>query len=239
MSDYARFLEKSLCIKIHNTVMVSLEGFRDIVDAVDGIDVYVPGPMYYSDPEQGLYIAIDQGYTHMDGATAEGFVRFRSGYVQADLGRANAQKIFLTALYRRVQELIKYFGVSNLTNLATQIMKYVTTDMSVSDMMFFVKSFAEIGMENVTMLTMPGEAENVTMYFYYVMNRAATLREINEHFNIYDKEIDNSIFDRAPTFCFTNLSYISNLYYASADSAYTAEYDAESINQNNIVIPFK
>ena len=238
MSDYARFLEKSLCIKIHNTVMITLEGFRNIVDAVDGVDVYVPGPMYYTDPEQGLYIAIDQGYHHMDGATAEGFVRFRSGYLQADLGRMNAQKIFLTAFYNRVQELIKYFGVSNLTNLASQIIKYTTTDMSVSDMMFFVKAAANIGMENITMLTMPGEAETVTMY-YYVMNRAATLQVINDHFNIYDKAIDNSIFDRAPTFCFNDLNYISSIYYASAASAYTSEYDAESINNNNIAIPFK
>ena len=236
LSDYARMLEKSLCVKIHNAVVVSLEGFRGIVDAVGGVDIYVPGPMYYEDPEQDLYISIKEGYTWMDGATAEGFVRFRSGYVQGDLGRVNAQKIFLTALYSKVLQKVKSLDVASITALANQVIKYTTTDMSVADMVFYVRSFANIGMESVTMLTMPGDMENSGNY--YVMNRSRTLGVINQHFNIYSKSIENSIFDPKYMFCFTNLQYICDVYFSSAESAYSAEYNADKISQNNIPIPF-
>ena len=235
LSDYARILEQSLCVKIHYTVLVDLEGFPAIVNSVGPIRVFVPGPMFYDDPAQGLSIAIGEGWQELDGYAAEGFVRFRSDYVQGDLGRVNAQKIFMTALYQKVVSLLKNMDIGRITELAQVVAANVTTDMSVSDMVFFARSFLNIGMSKVTMMTIPGnmEAWNV----HYVINRAATLQVINKHFNIYEKAIDDNIFDRYWTFCYNYPNYL-DVYYAPVTSAYTSEYTADEVAEDSIAIPF-
>lgn len=237
LSQYARLLEQSLCIKIHKTVLVDLEGFPAIVNTVGPIRVFVPGPMYYEDPYQDLYIAIGEGWQELDGEAAEGFVRFRSDYVQADLGRMNAQKIFLTALYQKVVSLLKKMDVGKITELAQVVSYNVTTDMSVSDLVFFAKSFLSIGTENVTMLTIPGDMADEYYGSHYVINRAATLNIINDHFNIYENKIEDNIFDRNWTFCY-NYDVYTSVYYAPAAYAYTSEYTADEIAEDGIDIPF-
>lgn len=236
LDNYARLLEKSLCIKIHNAVMVSVDGLVDIVDACGGVDVYVPGRMYYEDPFQDLVIDIPAGWQHLDGYAAMGFVRFRSDYVQADLGRLNAQKIFISALYKKVVELVKSFDVATLAAVAGRIHDDVWTDMSVSDIQFYVRCFLNIGMDRVKMFNIPGgmEAGN----WYYVINRAGTLAMINQYFNIYTKQIDNSIFDRNLTFCFSQYQQYCDVYYAPATYYYNDVFDAESVDEYSIAIPF-
>ena len=237
LSDYARILERSLCIKIHYTVLVDLDGFPKIVDSVGPIAVFVPDRMKYEDPEQDLYIDIPAGWNELDGKNAEGFVRFRSGYVQADLGRVNAQKIFLTALYQKVVTLLKNMDVSKITDLAQVVLANVTTDMTVSDLIYFSRAFMNIGMSNVTMLTVPGDMANESWNAHYVVNRAATLQIINDYFNIYDRMIEDSFFDKNWTFCY-NYPIYTDIYYAPANYAYTSEYTADEIAEDSIAIPF-
>ena len=49
-------LETMFEIEIDNYIIVSLDAFRQIVDAIGGVDMYVPQDMYYQDSYQGLYI---------------------------------------------------------------------------------------------------------------------------------------------------------------------------------------
>jgi len=235
VQKFAEMLEQSLCINIHHTVMLKLSGFQNIVNALDGVDIYVPNDMYYEDPEQELYIGIPKGYHHFDGYQAECFVRFRSGYLQADLGRVNAQKIFLTAMFNKVKSTIKAVDVSTLTQLINQVLKNVHTDMSASDIMYYAKFLLNVGLNNINMLTIPGNISDA----YYVINRSATLRAINNYFNIYEKEIPSSIFDRNLTFCFADLQYICDVYYAPASTVMDGVYNADNIDKDSIYIPVK
>ena len=235
MDSMASLLERSLCINIHHTVLVNLSGFENIVNILGGVDVYVPNAMYYTDPEQGLYIDIPAGWNHLNGYNAECFVRFRSGYLQQDLGRVNAQKIFLTALFQQVKATMKAYDISTMTQVFTEMMKNVETTLSISDIMYFAKECLNIELENITMITIPGNVEGSGTY--YVINRLATLDTINRYFNIYQTEISNSIFDRNLTFCFSDLQYICNVYYAPAESAMADIYSGEEISEDSIYIP--
>ena len=233
VKEYEEMLEKSLCININFSVLMGLDGFRGIVDAMGGVDVYVPADMYYSDPEQDLYISIPAGYQHLDGSDAEGFVRFRSGYLQADLGRVNAQKIFLTAMFNKVKETVKSVNVTVLTNIANEIFKCVDTDMSISDIVYFAKLFLNIDLSGINMMTIPGNMAGQ----YYVVNRASTLKVINEYYNIYNKEISDSIFDKNYIFCDTDAQYICDVYFDTSDTIYDGVHNAEEIDDESIYIP--
>ena len=233
LDDYATFFERSLCINIHHVAIVNLEGFRNIVDALGGVDLYVPAAMYYDDPEQNLHIDIPAGNQHLDGAASEGFVRYRSGYVQADLGRGNAQKIFMTAFFQKLKSTIKSVDVPTLNKLLKEISENVHTDLTLSDLMFYAKSALKIDLGNVTMMTAPGSVTGM----YYVINREATLTAINSYFNIYSKDISDVIFDRDLSFCNTSYSNIKAVYYDDPANVLDGEYKADSIDENSIYIP--
>ena len=234
MREYAEVLEKSLCIKIHHTVLMDLDGFQQIVDAVDGVDVYVQSDMFYYDPWQNLSIEIPAGWQHLDGYNAEGFVRFRYGLVQADIGRGDSQKIFMTAFFNKVKATIKSLDAGKLANLAEVAIKNVDTDMSVADIIYFAKVALKVDLENITMMTMPGTVADV----YYVLNRAAALNVINEHFNIYDKPITDSIFDRNYLFCMTDWPALADVYFSPAEYYTDHVYSGDQIDDNELYIQF-
>ena len=56
-------LEDLLGIKIDYFAKINTEGFRDIVDAVGGVDIDVKERLYYNDPVQELYIDLQTGIT--------------------------------------------------------------------------------------------------------------------------------------------------------------------------------
>lgn len=235
MEKYTQLFEKSLCINIHHTVVMNLDGFKNIVDAIGGVDIYVPKDMIYDDPDQDLYINLPEGYHHLDGEQSEGFVRFRSGFLQADIGRVNAQKIFMTAFISEVKATIKSVDISAIASLAREVFENVHTDLSVSEIVHFAKLLADVDLSAINMMTVPGGVEKSGVY--YVINRPATLEAINKHFNIYKGDIADSIFDRNKVFCFTDNTAVSDVYYADPDSIIEYVYNAEDIDKESIYIP--
>lgn len=234
--DVTALIEDSLCIDIHYSAIMDLEGFRNIVDILGGVEIDVPAPMYYNDPEQDLYINIPEGLQKLDGAASEGFVRYRSGYLTADLGRQSAQKIFLVALFNTVKNNISLSNLSMLTELAGEISKNLTTDLSAADIVFFTKSLLACDLSGINMLTLPGNTNSS----HYVMNRAAAISTLNRSYNIYDKEITNGIFDKNGMFNSNADPSVYELYYASPDSIFDSNvYNGSEINSDSINIPLK
>jgi LCP family protein required for cell wall assembly len=137
------YLEKNLAMTIHYSAVMDLDGFGNIVDAIGGVDMYVPMDMRYSDPEQGLYINLKEGYQHLNGKTAEQFVRYRSGYATGDIGRGDAQKIFMSAFLDKILSSIT--DVNTVTTLAQNLVTYVESDVTPADVVFFGKQFIGIG----------------------------------------------------------------------------------------------
>ena len=124
LDDVTGLLEKSLCIRINFSVIMDLDGFRGIVDAIGGVEMNITSPMVYDDPAQGLYINIPVGYQTLDGEAAEHFIRFRHDYIQGDLGRVNAQKMFLSAFFTK----LKSCGVSQAADITGELFINFTTD---------------------------------------------------------------------------------------------------------------
>ncbi len=232
VQSYAELLEQNLCINIHHAAVLNLDGLINIVDILGGVELYVPQRMYYSDPEQGLYIDLQEGWQTLDGKNAENFVRFRSGYVQQDLGRINAQKIFLTALFEKVKASISISNTAKLTQVAGEIFNNLHTDMTASDIMYYGKFVLGVDLANLNMTTIPGNVPQS----HYVINRKATLAIINEYFNIYSTEIGDAIFDRNGVFCPASTAG-TNAYYAEADNTLDEMHNGQDISDDSIYIP--
>ena len=235
----AEYLEKNLAVTIHYSAVMDLDGFEGIVDAIGGVDMYVPQDMYYTDPGQNLYINLKEGYQHLDGDKAEQFVRYRSGYVTGDIGRGNAQKLFISAFISSLTKSLANADASMITNLAGNVINYVRTDMTVADVVYLGKCFLGIGkgggvkMENISMMTMPGAATMYDGASFFVMNKAYVADIINEYYNIYDYDITKS-FDTAGFFVSREQSIVSEIYSADKESVTLTVYNASSLDENGL-----
>ncbi len=108
ISFLADVIEEKFSLEIHDYVKINTKGFRELVDHLGGVDIYVPYRMDYIDPTQDLVIDIQPGMQHLDGHDAEGFVRFRQGYKEdgtffeiGDVGRKKNQLNFLKELIKQ------------------------------------------------------------------------------------------------------------------------------------------
>ncbi|MBQ7336335.1 MAG: LCP family protein [Clostridia bacterium] len=194
-----QFLSEALGVPIHYFVILKLDFFEDLVDAIGGVDLVIPQDMDYEDPAQGLKIHLSAGTAHLNGDAAEQFVRFRSGYVNADLGRLDAQKLFLKAF----AEQCKSLSVSQILRVTTLALTGVQTDIGLPEAIRIVGVLRECDTENLPMATLAGQAaKGKSGAWYYCLNREGACRMINEYLlppvPMDLAEFDpNGIFDRA------------------------------------------
>lgn len=233
LHDLEKVLEESLCINIQNSAIMSLDGFVKIIDALGGVKLDIPVRMEYSDPEQDLYIDLYPGPQTLKGKDAEGFVRFRDTYINADITRLDAQKIFMSALIGQVKSM----DIVTFTKVIKEVIAYVTTDLSLADWTYFAKEAMGIDLENVTMMTLPtSPVWSSSGASYVVMNRASTLKIINDYFNVYNRTITDSIFDRNIIFADESDSKVYGSYKVSINefNGYSSEHNAQEIIDNSI-----
>ena len=96
----SQVLSKTLGIATQHWVRIQLDGFQSMVDAVGGVTVHLDCPFYesvFNDQKGRLEnFALPAGDIHLDGATANWYVRYR--YRESDIGRGARQRQVLWAL---------------------------------------------------------------------------------------------------------------------------------------------
>lgn len=65
-----RTIEDTLGVHIDRYIMVHDSAVKEIVDAMDGLDIYVEKPMHYNDYSGNLHINFSKGDHHLDGQQA-------------------------------------------------------------------------------------------------------------------------------------------------------------------------
>ncbi len=178
LSRTATALSSALSIPIDYTALIYLDGFCDIIDRIGGVEVDIPFDMDYDDPSQGLRIHLKAGKQVLNGAQSEQFVRFRkgngTGYKMGDLGRVQAQKLFLASLFAKVKSL----PTTQLLSLLPQILSSVKTNLSLADATFFLRHAADLTAESVQVQTASGfPLEN-----QYILSKPDMTAVLQAHF---------------------------------------------------------
>lgn len=168
-------------------VVVNLQAFEQIIDAIGGVTIDVKRNMDYEDPYQNLSIHIKKGEQTLNGKDAIGFVRYRHGYAEGDLGRVKAQQQFMEAL---AKQMATPATVSKLPKLANIVLNNMETDLTVGEMVWMGQQALEIDMStNLHMFILPGEARYVNGLSYYLPDETEILEVVNAHFNPYPTPI--------------------------------------------------
>lgn len=186
MSSLSDALLSSFGIVIDRYVHINTQGFRQIVDDIGGVEVTIQQRMYYNDPEQNLYIDLNPGTHLLNGQQAEGFVRFRAGYVNADLGRIDAQKIFMTAFMKK---LLSSSTVVKLPKLISTASENTVTNITPSDMTSFGTAALKLDLGAISMFTMQGAPIYYNNVSYVSPYPKANLELVNGNFNVFNSPI--------------------------------------------------
>ena len=202
IAGFAAYLERNLCVKIHRFAVMDLTEFSNIVDALGGVEMDVPYDLQYDDPDQNLHINIRAGKQTLDGAAAEGIVRYRERFALADLGRANMQKMFMASLMQTLRDKMNIFNIGKITDVCGIIADNLTTNMSTSDMIYFANNAIKMDLSCFTFMTVPvgGYYDEERATWYTCLNKEATLEFINTYFNIFDTPVTPEQFDAAGVF---------------------------------------
>ena len=107
-------IEDLLDMDINYFVKVNFTSLIDIVDALDGIDVYSE---YSFDSEVGFYFY--KGYNNVNGKQALAFARARHAFIDGDRQRGKNQQAVIEALIRKIASkaiITKYDALLNAVN---------------------------------------------------------------------------------------------------------------------------
>jgi LCP family protein required for cell wall assembly len=125
-------------IPIHYAVRIDFTGFKELVDTVGGVDVYLDKP--FSEPtqfegENAQNFSLPAGKNHIDGQKALFFVRAR--YASSDFERAKRQQIVLLAMKDKLLSLGTLTDFGKVNNILNVLGNDVRTDMDIAEMKKF------------------------------------------------------------------------------------------------------
>ncbi|MFE1510318.1 LCP family protein [Streptomyces sp. NPDC058726] len=152
-----RTVEKLTDIRVDHHVVVDFEGFKDMVDAVDGVEVCLREPIDDKDAK----LTLPAGRVTLTGEQALGYVRARKTLGDgSDTGRMERQQRFLGALVSKVLGTDVLLNPVKLYPVLDAATSSLTTDpelASLRGLYELVRGLREIPTEDVQFLTVPRE----------------------------------------------------------------------------------
>lgn len=170
-----------LGVDLEYYVRVDYRIVKEYVDLIDGVEVYVPMDMKYSDPvaDPPLYIDLKQGQQVLDGDKALQFLRFRKGYADQDLGRIKAQQQFVAAA---IEKTLRPGNIVNIPQMIKSYYDYVDTNIPFDVMMKFAMKAKNFSSDKINMATLPGEGKYIGGVSYFIPDKEESAKLVNTMF---------------------------------------------------------
>ena len=166
---------------IDRYVRVNVQGVEKLIDAMGGVNIYVPKDMKYQDDSQHLYINLKQGEQHLNGAKALQFLRFRYDAL-GDIGRVQRQQMLIRAF---MEQALNVSTISKLPQIMSIVQSHIDTNLSLEELVALVDFATNTKRENVQMLMVPGQFSDPKEYraSYWLPDAARLENVVAQHFD--------------------------------------------------------
>lgn len=147
-------VEANTGVRIDHYAVVNFEGFRDMVDALGGVDICLPQAI----KDDATGINLPAGTSHLSGHDAAQFVRARKGIGDgSDIGRIGRQQAFLSALVREATDSKLLLRPDKLYSFLDAATQSVTVDPQLAG----IRNLSELALQMKQMK--PSEIQFITV----------------------------------------------------------------------------
>lgn len=142
-------------VPVHHIAVVDFQGFKQVVDALGGVEVCLNNPVY--DPAAKL--ELPAGTSLVQGEDALAFVRARKSLGDgSDIGRIERQQAFLSSAIRKATDTGLLLNPAKMYSVLDTATKALTVDQSLdelSEMRSLAESMRTITPNKITFVTLP------------------------------------------------------------------------------------
>jgi LCP family protein required for cell wall assembly len=170
-------VEQLLDIPIDEYVAVNFDGFKDIVDSLDGVKVNIKEPFWeknFYTPGERLYF--EKGERKLNGEEALAFVRMRKRDVNAAYPRDERQRQFIQAIIDEAISTNTLLKVGEITDIVGH---NVTTSLSPIEIFHLQQIYSSINTSDIKTFEIEGEDDMIDG-IYYVIPTEENLLNISE-----------------------------------------------------------
>ncbi|MEU3018801.1 LCP family protein [Nocardiopsis sp. NPDC007018] len=149
-----RTIESLTDIRVDHFVHLSFASFRDVVNAMGGVDMCIPEPMQ----DRRSKLDLPAGEQTLDGDQALSFVRARYDIGDGgDMGRIDRQQMFLAALADQVTSSDVLSSPSKLNGILQAVAQHSATDreLSLDRMLSIAVTMADVDLSDIEFHTVP------------------------------------------------------------------------------------
>lgn len=146
-------VEEIVGVPIHYWIKVDFQGFKDLIDAIGGVDLYVNEAIhdpYY--PKDGTFLyetfSLSAGEHHMDGETALKYARSRK--TTSDFDRAERQQELLFAIKEQALKSEIIFSTEKITNILNTLKANIETNIQVKEILTLGSMITEYNEQQIS-----------------------------------------------------------------------------------------
>ncbi|GGH83776.1 putative transcriptional regulator YvhJ [Pullulanibacillus pueri] len=159
-------VEKLLDIPIDKFIAVDFDGFREIVDALGGVDINIKEGFWEKDIyNHNKHITFKAGPAHLNGEEALAFVRMRKRAVNASYSRDERQRQFLKATVNQAISAGTIFKVGQITDILGD---HVKTNLNAKEIYALEKQYSSMKKSSMNTIEIKGQDEMVNGLSYYI-----------------------------------------------------------------------
>ncbi len=152
-------VENFLNIPIDYYLEVNMEGFKDIVEAVGGVDVVNNLDFTYG----GVHF--EKGPLHLNGEDALKYSRMRKLDPRGDFGREDRQRQIIEAV---IQKGASISSLTNYQSVLQAIQKNIVTNFKLDDMIAIQKNYRAAS-KSISKSQVTGEGKKIDGIYYYLV----------------------------------------------------------------------
>ena len=186
-----QMINQYLGLPIDHHIILSLEGFRNTVDAMGGVPMNLERQFWVRVEGDARDFAVGPGEVILDARQAEGIVRHRRSFAQGDLGRMTLQRDFMKAFAEHASTM----SVNQLLAVFRALDGETITDFTAGNARSLLSYARDIDMSEILVAAVPGQSGTFTPQgfssarSYFSIHKQDYVDLINEHFLPPDRQV--------------------------------------------------
>lgn len=172
-------------VGVDRYIRINVLGVSKLIEALGGVNIYVPKDMKYRDDSQHLYINLKAGQQHLNGEQALQLLRYRHDEL-GDIGRIQRQQMVLRAL---IEQSLNPTTITRLRDILNVVKENIDTNLSVEELIALVGFGSKTSRSNMQMLMLPGRFSENREFdaSYWVPDGRAIGKLVSQHFDLEGK----------------------------------------------------